>query len=134
MKLFVAPFLFTLFLLSSVASSEVYGQAKTEQEVKTLLCHKWLLTHMEVEGEKVEVDEEMSDSYLVFKKDGSLSEMNGSTTIASRWTYDHKNKTVSTGDEGQEKFKLVKITNTELILQTDVDDMVMNLIMKRIDK
>ena len=64
--------LLTIVLFLFTAS---FAQTQTEKEVKDLLAHKWKLTHMEQGGQKMEVPAEFGDSFLDFKADGTITEI-----------------------------------------------------------
>jgi hypothetical protein len=46
------------------SSFDAIGQSNlTEQEVKTMLCHKWKAMTMEIQGEKISADEDLYITY-----------------------------------------------------------------------
>ena len=133
-KLFFALFITYL----TISTTAVVGQTKstnvkTEQEIKTLLCKKWKITHMEAEGKRFPVPPEMSESYVTFQQDGSFTEVEEGNTFNGRWTYDHKTKTINTDDkDGKESHKVLTLTTELLILKSNFQGMNMNLVMKSV--
>jgi len=122
------------FVSSSTAFSQTKTPPKTEQEIKTLLCHKWKLTAMEAKGQKVELPPDMGNSFVSFKNDGTLVETDEGKDYQGRWTYDHRTMTLTTNDkDGIENQKIVKISEVELIIKSKWQEITMNLIMKRVD-
>jgi len=117
-----------LFLFTSS-----FAQTQTEKEVKDLLVHKWKLTHMEQGGQKIEVPAEFGDSFLDFKADGTITEIDSEGQEKGKWSYDHKTKTI-TSEVKEEKIKydVLKITATELVMKATVEGMTMSLYMKRV--
>ena len=130
--------LLILLIFTIINSQAVFAQTKpqsqTEQEIKTMLCHKWKLTHMETQGERNSLPPDMGESYMLLKSDGTLIETDEGKDYQGKWAYDHKTMTLKTDDkDGVEKHKIIKITDTELIIKSKFDGMAMNMIMKRID-
>lgn len=118
-------------LLFVFASS--FAQTQTEKEVKDLLVHKWKLTHMGQGGEKTAVPTEFGDSFLDFKADGTITEIDSKGQEKGKWSYDHKTKTVtSTVKEEVMKYEVLKITETELVIKATIEEMTMSLFLKRV--
>ena len=64
--LFVLP-----FLLASLSFKAVGQSTLTEQQVKTMLCHKWKAISMKVQGEQIPADE---DVYITFLINGTFTD------------------------------------------------------------
>ena len=123
---------FPLLTILLFVFGSAFAQTQTEKEVKDLICGKWQLTHMEMGGQKVPVPPEFAETYLEMKADGTLIEIDPSKEQKGKWSYDHKTKTLITNDEdGEKKHELIKISDTELIIKSDLDGMMVNLIMKK---
>jgi hypothetical protein len=135
MKRISSPFILIFALLSTFqVFSQTKPQAKTEQEIKVLLCHKWQLTYMEAEGKKTPIPPEMGKSYILLKSDGTLVETSEGKDNPGRWSYDHKNMTIKTDDkDGAQSHKIIKITETEFIIEDKSDGTTVDMIMKRIN-
>src|SRR6185436_10210685 len=98
---------FPLLAILLFIGASAFAQTQTEKEIKDLLCHKWKLTHMESGGQKIPVPTEFGDSFLDFKADGTVIEIDASEEQKAKWTYDHKTKTITTEDkEGTEKYEI----------------------------
>ena len=124
---------FPLLAILLFVFGSAFSQTQTEKEVKDLLMHKWKLTHFEMNGQKSPVPAEIGDSFLDIKADGVLIEIDPSKETKAKWSYDHKTKTFTTDDEdGVKKHELIKISDTELILKSDLEGMLINLILKRV--
>ena len=77
---------------------------------------------------------EMGVSYILLKSDGTLIETDEGKDYRGKWTYDHKNMTLTTDDkDGIEKHKIIKITETEFVFRSKVKDLEISMIMKRVD-
>jgi hypothetical protein len=101
---------------------------QTEQETRTLLCHKWKAVSIEIQGEKESQDE---DLYITFLKDGTFIDSdNGNKPSKEKWTYNHKTKTLITGDIIK---KIVTINEKELKLSTEMDGQNIIVTLKRVD-
>ena len=111
-----------------------FAQTQTEKEVKDLLAHKWKLTHMEEGGQKIAIPTEFGDSFLDFNADGTITEIDSKGQEKGKWTYDHKTKTITSEVKKEVvKYEVIKITETELVIKATLEDMVMNLHMKRVN-
>jgi len=126
--------LFSVFLFITASSFAQKDTTRSEQEVKTLLCHKWKVTHIEMNGQKIPLPPELGESSLEIIADGTLIEKDATEEIKGKWSYDHKTKILTTDDrDGIIKHVILKISETELIFKSEVDGTEMNLIMKRLD-
>ena len=127
-----------LFALLAALSNTVSGQSKvpqrTAQDIKSMLCHKWKLTHMEANGKRMALPPEMGEATVTFKSDGTLIETDEGQKFGGKWTYFHKSMTLLIDDkDGKQKQNILKLTPTQLILKSDYKGLSMNMIMKKID-
>lgn len=129
--------LFALISLSVHIFAQPKQRVKTETEINALLCHKWEDEYMEVKGTKHAMDN--MHTFLTFKSDHTLIAkvfMQGKNVSndLERWSYDHSSMTLSV-DEGHRvtKFTIIKITDTELVLSTEMNGMKSNMGYKRKD-
>ncbi len=124
---------FPLFIILLFIGASALAQTQTEKEVKDLLVYKWKLTHMEQGGQKIAVPAEFGESFLDFKADGTILMIDSEKQEKGKWTYDHKTKTVTTESEGEvQKFEIVKLTETELVMKGTVEEMTLGMYLKRV--
>jgi len=125
---------FPLFAILLFIGASTFAQTQSEKETNDLLSHKWKLTFVEMGGQKIPPPAEAGDSFLDFKADGSLLQIDTTGEEKAKWTYDHKTKTITTVDkDGTEKYEIIKISETELIVKATEEGMTFNLIMKRVN-
>ncbi len=126
---------FTIALVvCSVSFAQTKVQPMTEQEVITLLCHKWKYTGFESDGLKLPLPRKWMDAYLLFKSDGTIIKNEDGEDIIGKWTYEHKKVTLKIEDKkGTEKLKIIKITDTEFISHSSIDPVRTNITMIRIE-
>lgn len=123
---------FPLLVILLFIGASVFAQTQTEKEVKDLLAHKWKLTHVEIGGEKMEVPAGAGDSFLDFKADGTILKIDSEAEQKGKWTYDHKTKIITTKDEdGEEKYEIVKISDTEFSFKVTDDGQTMTMTLSR---
>ena len=124
---------FPLLTMLLFIGATVFAQTQTEKEIKDLLATKWKLTHMEMNGQKAPVPPELGDSFLDFKPDGSIIKTDMSGDQKGKWTYDHTTKVITTTDaEGEEKFEIVKISATELVINFSEEGAKITLTLKKV--
>ena len=124
------PLLAILLFIGASASA----QTQTEKEIKDQLTHKWKVTHMEQGGQKMPLPAEFGNSFLDLKADGTVLMIDSEKTERGKWTYDHKTKTVTTvTEEETQKFEVVKISETELVIKTTMEEMTLGMYLKRVN-
>ena len=120
-------FLFLSILLTTSISS-ISQSTPTEQETRTLLCHKWKAISIEIQGEKESQDE---DLYITFLKNGTfIDSEEGNKPSKEKWTYNHKTMTITTGDIIK---KILTINEKELKISTKMDGESIILSLKRVE-
>ena len=125
---------FPLLAVMLLITASAFAQTQTEKEIKELLCHKWKLTHMEQDGKKMEVPAAFGESFLDFKADGTILMIDAEKEEKNKWSYDHKTKTITTQSEAEvQKFEIIRISATELVLNGILEDMKMGMYMKRVN-
>ena len=123
---------FPLLVVLLFVGASAFAQTQTEKEIKDLLAHKWKLTHMERDGKKGEIPAEFGESFLDFKADGTVLMIDSEATEKGKWKYDHKTKTVTTESEEEvQKFELIKLSATELVIKGTFEEMTMTMHLKR---
>ena len=109
------------------------AQPKTEQEVRSLLCHKWKVTHMETAERKVAVPAEY-ELYMDIRSNGTLIELEPEGEHNGKWKYEHETRTfITDDDDGIKKHEVIKINEKEFIIKSDLGGELVNLIMKRVN-
>lgn len=117
--------LMSLFLTFFVSS--VFGQKsnleKSEQEIKSLIAHKWYPDSLQIGTEKVSAKFVGIDKdFIHFHSDGTFSDDTkwpaGYTPSKNKWYYNHKAKTITT-DGGVKRILL--ITEKKLVFSADMD-------------
>lgn len=99
----------------------------TEQEIKTMICHKWKLSYLEGKGKKMNISDNILKLYLGFKPDGSLYEIQGKKNYSGTWTYNHDTYTIVTDDrDGKENWNIVSITDKLLVVKTKFKGILVN--------
>ena len=123
---------FPLLVILLFIGASAFAQTQTETEIKDLLVHKWKLTHMERDGKKAEIPAEFGESFLDFKADGTILMIDSEQTEKGKWKYDHKTKTITTESEEEvQKFEIIKISATELVVKGSFEEMTMTMYLKR---
>ncbi|HEV8271423.1 MAG TPA: hypothetical protein VGQ04_08965 [Chitinophagaceae bacterium] len=128
---------FPLLAILLFVGAFLFGQTRSEKEIKDLLAHKWKATHMEQGGQKMPIPTEAGDSFLDIKADGTLIEISSEGQKKSKWSYDHRTKTFTVSNEVDPldpwKFELIKVSETELVIKATEDGMTMNMYLKRVN-
>jgi hypothetical protein len=121
--------LFLLLVLLSLISINTIGQSKwTEKEVKQMLCHKWKVNSVVMQGEQTFV---MENVYLEFLENGVFNNsMKRNIHSKDKWTYIHSTMTVTTG--GIPK-KILFIDSTQLKLNSKTDGKNTTMLLTRVD-
>ena len=123
---------FPLLVILLFISASAFAQTQTEKEIKDLLVHKWKLTHMERDGKKAEIPAEFGESFLDFKADGTILMIDSEQTEKGKWKYDHNIKTITTESEEEvQKFEIIKISATELVVKGSFEEMTMTMYLKK---
>lgn len=128
--------LFT-FLLASISSTifanDVINKL-SEQEIKTMLCHKWKLTFLEFKGKKKDIPANVPASFIGFLPDGTFYQLDGKQKYNGTWTYSHSTKTITTIDkDGTEKHAIVDLGNDIFVMNGKYKGFVFNMGLKKAD-
>jgi len=119
-------------ILPARAFSQTSIVQKSDKEIISLLCHKWQLTHMETKGKEYALPPG-TVSGLLIKSDGTLIETDQGKEYPGKWTLSHGVLSVTNDGKGPvEKYKITKITNAELIYETNEDGTTTKIKMKRV--
>ena len=126
--------LLTIMLFLCAAS---FTQTQSEKEIKGMLAHKWKPMHMETDGQKVPAPAEANDWFFDMKADGTFIMLDSDGLKKGKWSYDHKTKNFIASNEVDRldpwKFEVVKVSETELVLNMTEGGMMMKMYMKRIN-
>ncbi|MGC4037513.1 MAG: hypothetical protein QM764_16245 [Chitinophagaceae bacterium] len=126
--------LFVLMLIISpcLVFSQTKSVKKTDKEMIPLLCHKWHLTHMGTQGKEKQLPATVV-TYLLIKSDGTLLETNQGQELPGKWTLNHGTLSVTNIDnkDAVEKYKIISVTESELIYESNEDGTVTRMKFKR---
>ena len=118
-KLFLSVIL-TSFVITSIFANDALSNL-SEQQIKTLFCHKWKLNYLEFKGKRKEIPSSLPESILVFLNDGKLEQYEGKTKYTGTWTYNHSTKTITTIDkDGTEKYIIEEVGNELFVMSSKI--------------
>jgi len=110
-------YLFFLLLITSCAGS-TQSSLKTRQDTIAVLCTDWKLTLTEFDTEKIPV-EKNEEKFFLIGKDGKYRMKYGDLIIDGTWILEKGSKIFTTNDEeGIKKWTVIKVSASELVLQT----------------
>lgn len=120
-----------ILLISGLAT---FSQKQTEKEVRSLLCHKWKLDHVAAGDQRLPTPPGIDNTFLELKSNGTVIAGDPGKQKKGKWSYNHKTKslTTETGDKNI-KHAIIRITKTQLVLQTVIEGIILNTVMKRND-
>jgi hypothetical protein len=112
----------TLILLLILLGQPLLAQSKlTKEEFTSLISQKWKLTEVEIDGEKIsttEMGKILAQNTWEIKSDGTYKINEQGEIYFGKWSFDPINQMLLTDDrDGKAKDKIIKLTETELILQ-----------------
>jgi hypothetical protein len=125
-----------IFCCASLLSAFSQDASKplAEQDVKSLLCHKWNLSYLEGMGKKISVPGKSPQLLLEFVKDGTLNEKAGKKNYTGKWSYNHDTHIITTNDQdGKEEYTIVNISEAELVIRNKFKRVIVNLGMQRVN-
>ena len=131
-KIFLSVILTTILFATTNASDAL--NTLSEQQVKTMLCHKWKLTYLEYKGKKKDIPTNVPESFIGFLADGTLYQTEGKMKYTGTWTYNHATKTVTTIDkDGTEKHTIVDLGKDLFVMNGKYKGFVFNMGLKKAD-
>jgi hypothetical protein len=105
--------------------------AQTPEQVKKMLCRQWQLIGGTEDGESIPMDEEgVANSFMTFLPDGTLIATNEGESDTLKWKYTGTKKMQFDEDGDVHPCKIIKISNTELVLESNEEDVVMRSFFK----
>ena len=126
---------FLLFFSAIFISRSARGQAMTEQEIKTMLCHTWKYTGLQMGKTKLPLPspERLGGLYLEFKADGTTLRTGSDEDIQGKWSYDHKTLTIKIEDKmGKNKYKIASLTDSQFIYREKIAGVYDEMILERV--
>jgi hypothetical protein len=122
----------TIFICS-VSFAQTKPQPITEQDVLTLLCHKWEYKEYISDGMKLPYPRKWIDAYLLFKSDGTIIKRENDEDFVGKWSYSHKRLTITIEfKEGKERLRIKNISDTEFMFHSYDDPANFNIKMLRL--
>ena len=105
------------------------AQDKTA-EIERLTSGKWHVYEMQVGNEKLEFAE--NENWMLFNTDGVYQVVLNSQEKKGTWKFVEDKKEITFDESEIEKnFKIMKITNKELLVAATEGDMVYTMVLKR---
>jgi hypothetical protein len=125
--LFILPFLIKGYSQHPLALLQ-------EQDVRSLLCHKWNLAYLEGLGKKISVTGKSPQLLLQFNNDGTLNESSGKKNYSGKWSYNHSTHLITTDDQdGREEYTIVTLSVEELVIRSKFKGVKFNMGMQRVN-
>jgi hypothetical protein len=106
----------TLLLLFANVKSFAQTINLSPDSVTTLLCKKWEVTHVVLDGKKMEKPSDMGNVTYQFNKDKTLSLIDEHEIIKGIWQYDLKQKSIKLLLHKELNSVVVSLTKTELVI------------------
>jgi len=126
-----------LFAVAIFFSQSVTAQGITEQEVKSMLCHKWKYSGLRMGSQNLPLPspERLGGLYLEFKADGTTLRTGNDEDIPGKWSYTHKTLTIQIEDKiGKFKYKITSLTDSQFIYREKVAGVYDEMILIRADQ
>lgn len=129
--------LFTCILTAPAQQTTATAAKSGAIDAKTmaLLCHKWRPTHFEAMGQRQPMEQGANGSYMWFKEDGTIQDIDESGTSTGKWSYDPATKILTVTEHGEAVDQTIKtLTEKELIIVTSDKTMgEIGIVLSRID-
>jgi hypothetical protein len=112
----------TLMLLFILLGPSLLAQSNlTKEEFGSLICKKWKLAEVEIDGKKISTTEMrkiLEQNLWEFKSDGTYKVSEQGEIYFGKWSFDPLSQMLLTDDrDGKERNKIITLTETEFILQ-----------------
>ena len=122
--------LFLVFITAATLSAQTTASPRTEQEIKSLLCHKWQIRILNVAGEDLPMEPGDEKSFVTYFKDGTFLVESQDGNEKDKWIYNHKNKSIKSSDVVK---KIEFIDEKKLVLSITTDGLVTKMTLARVD-
>lgn len=133
MKKLLLSVLLTAFVYSGIYANDAITSL-SEQQLKTMLCHKWKLTFLEYQGKRKEIPQNVPASYIGFLSDGTMYQIEGKMNYKGTWTYNHATKTITTIDkDGTELHTIVELNDQQFVMNGKYKGYIFNMGLKKAD-
>ena len=93
-----------------------------------MLCHKWKVVSMQMQGKQFPAEGE--EMYITFLPDGTFVDSQEGHKASGKWTYVHSTMTVTTGGIAK---KILKIDDKQLQFKSKMDGQIVIVTVKRVD-
>ena len=118
MKTMILP-----LLLVTCSSSNLFAQSidLTADSVATLLCKKWEMSYIIMDGMKIQKGAGAPEMNYEFKKDKTflITSNDGKSPVKGTWTYDPNMKTVKLTQNGKSNTTAIELREEELVMLMD---------------
>lgn len=119
-------------VISSVSFAQTTPPPLTEQEVITLLCHKWTYKEFLSDGQKLPYPGKWIDAYLLFKSDGTIIKRENDQELMGTWSYNHKRIMITIEfKKEKERWRIQSMSDTEFMFREYGDPPGFSTVMKR---
>jgi dipeptidyl aminopeptidase/acylaminoacyl peptidase len=121
-------------VICSVSFAQTNIQPMTEQEVLTLLCHKWEYKEYLSDGQKLPYPRKWIDASLLFKSDGSIIKREDDKDVTGIWSYNHKRLLITIEfQKEKERWRIQNISEKEFMFREYNDPPGFSTVMLRVD-
>lgn len=105
-------------VIGSVSFAQTTSPLLTEQEVISLLSHKWTYKEYLSDGQKLPYPGKWIDAYLLFKSDGTLIKRENGQEFLGTWSYHHKRIMITLEfQKEKERWRIQRISDTEFMFR-----------------
>lgn len=119
-------------LISASSFAQAKSQLLTEEDIRTMLCQKWEYVEFQTDGPKLPPPAKWIGAFLLFNSDGTYTRREEGEDYTGKWSYDHKKLTLKIEDSKlKERWRIKKLTDTELLIHSSADPANFNIKMQR---
>jgi len=116
-KIIILPFISIIFYASHLVAQNI---ELSPDSLSTLLCKKWQMNYVMMDGMKIERGAGAPETNFEFKKDKTYSMTdNKKNSGKGTWTYDPKKKLVKLITNGKSYSSVIELTDAELVMFID---------------
>jgi hypothetical protein len=116
-KIIILPFISIIFSASHLVAQNI---ELSPDSLSTLLCKKWQMNYVMMDGMKIERGAGAPETNFEFKKDKTYSMTdNKKNSGKGTWTYDPKKKLVKLITNGKSYSSVIELTDAELVMFID---------------
>ncbi|NOS93877.1 MAG: hypothetical protein HOP30_18320 [Cyclobacteriaceae bacterium] len=126
-----SKYLLPLFFI--LLAQSLLGQTKfSREEFSSLICEKWKVTELVMDGMKVP-DAELGENSIEFDMKGTYEVLEQGEAYAGTWSFQSDTQELLTDDrDGKERHKIIKLTEVDLIMEVIDPNGTFKITLKRI--